>query len=340
MKSLYKIVALLLVIGIQFSCNQEEDSSTGVVEEYLVDTSLVETSPIEMVSVNVAVGGSVIKKNTTSIVAKGICWSTTPNPSVNKNDKLYYTGTLDNFNLTLFNLKENTTYYVRAFVKKSSTFYYGNEVAFTTKLFEKIYTDGAGVTDIDGNQYKTVIIAEQEWMAENLRTTKFNDGTEITAGFWKHNSEEVNKTYGAYYNWDNINNTKKICPTGWRVPKVADIDTLVKRVDPIFYSTKNIAAIKLKSSGFVENSTGLWRKTEASIGGTNEAGFNAIPSASYDFGANDFNLGIGYESMFWTADSYNSSSAINAYFVNYSDQVNIQYADKKLSGLSCRCIKE
>ena len=63
---------------------------------------------------------------------------------------------------------------------------------------------------------------------------------------------------------------------------------LLKHVDPIFYKTKNVAAIKLKSSGYVENSTGLWRKTDASIGGTNESGFNAVPAAMYDFGTNEF----------------------------------------------------
>lgn len=341
MKSLYKIVAILLIFGIQVSCNKEEDSSTAIIEEYIIDTSLVETHPIEKVSINVAVGGSTIKKKSSSIVAKGICWSTSVNPKVNKNDKLYYTGSSDSYDINLMNLKENTTYYVRAFVKISNTFYYGNEVTFTTKTQEKIYTEGAGVTDVDGNFYKTVILGTQEWMAENLRTTRFNDGTEITTGIWRHDSEELNKTYGAYYNWDNINSTKKICPTGWRVPKAVDCDSiLLKHVDPIFYKTKNIAAVKLKSSGYVENSTGLWRKSEASIGGTNEAGFNAVPAASFNFGISDFLLGIGYEAIFWTADARDTNTATTIYMANYSDQVTKQFADKKLTGLSCRCIKE
>lgn len=343
MKSFYKILAILLVIVSQVSCNKEEDTSTAVIEEYLVDPSLVETKPIEKVSINTAIAGVTIKKNEANVVLKGICWGIAPNPNVNKNDVMYYTGTFNTFDLSLLDLKENTTYYVRAFVKISSTFYYGNEVTFTTKALEKIYTEGAGVTDVDGNEYKTVVLGTQEWMAENLRTTKFNDGSEITTGIWRHDSNEVNKIYGAYYNWDNINSTKKICPTGWRVPKAIDFDGLIKYVDPVFFGTKNVAAIKLKSSGYVENSTGLWRKTDASVGGTNESGFNAVPAASFSFGANDFLLGIGYESIFWTADSNGAATvatAVTYYISNYSDQVTKQFADKKLTGLSCRCIKE
>ncbi len=343
MKSLGKIVIVsVLFLVFNVACNNE-DTKSEVIEEYLVDTSLVETKPIENVSINTAIAGITIKKSAASVALKGICWSTTPNPKVDKNDKMYYSGALDNFDLSLLNLKENTTYYARAFVKISSTFYYGNEVVFTTKTFEKIFTEGAGVTDVDGNEYKTVKIAEQEWMAENLRTTKFNDGTEITTGVWRHDSAELNKIYGAYYSWENINSAKKICPTGWRVPKAADCDTLIKRVDPIFYMTKNVAAIKLKSVGYAENSTGLWRKTDSSVGGTNESGFNALPAASYSFGINDYLLGIGYEFIFWTADSNGaatSTTAVSYYIANYSDQVTKQFADKKLTGLSCRCIKE
>lgn len=346
MKSLGKVIIVsILFLVVNVACNSE-DTKSEVIEEYLVDTSLVETNPIEIVSINVAVGGASIKKNPSSVVLKGICWSTTPNPKVNINDQLYYSGPLDNYKISLLNLKENTTYYARAFVKVSATLYYGNEVSFTTKTFEKIYTEGEGVTDIDGNEYKTVILGTLEWMAENLRTTKFNDGTEITSGIWRHDSDAVHKIYGSYYNWDNINNSKKICPTGWRVPNEKDCDLLLEHVDPIFYKTNNVAAIKLKSSGYVENSTGLWLKTEEGIGGTNESGFNAVPSSLFNFTTNDFLFGIGYEFRFWTADGVKNSKgedtpdAVSYYISNYSNQVTKHFRDKKLTGISCRCVKE
>src|SRR5690554_3004300 len=88
------------------------------------------------------------------------------------------------------------------------------------------------VNDADGNVYKTVIIGNREWMAENLRTTKFNDGTEIpnvtsrsawtnlsTPGYcWYENDrEKYAQPYGAMYNWYAVE-TGKLCPEGWKVP--------------------------------------------------------------------------------------------------------------------------
>ena len=91
------------------------------------------------------------------------------------------------------------------------------------------------VTDIDGNRYKTVVIGEQEWMAENLKTTKFNDGADIpnvtdmtdwvripaSAYSWYNNDITNKETYGALYNWYTVN-AGYLCPDGWRVPADAD----------------------------------------------------------------------------------------------------------------------
>src|SRR5664279_2133742 len=86
----------------------------------------------------------------------------------------------------------------------------------------------AVVTDIDGNVYTTVTIGTQVWMVENLKTTKYNDGTSIpnitdgaawesltTPGYCFYNNEAANKTtYGALYNWYTVNSSK-LAPTGW-----------------------------------------------------------------------------------------------------------------------------
>ena len=92
------------------------------------------------------------------------------------------------------------------------------------------------VTDIDGNEYQTVIIGNQEWTVENLRTTRYNDSTPIphvpdssawsalsTPGYCYYDNDSVLNTdkYGALYNWYAVD-TKKLAPTGWRVPTDAD----------------------------------------------------------------------------------------------------------------------
>ncbi len=109
---------------------------------------------------------------------------------------------------------------------------------------EIIYGDG--VTDIDGNEYITVIIGDQEWMAENLRVSKYNNGDNIPTGLsdddWRnttegayviydHNAsntdginspEEMVAAYGKLYNWYAATEPKGLCPEGWSVPSHDD----------------------------------------------------------------------------------------------------------------------
>jgi uncharacterized protein (TIGR02145 family) len=103
------------------------------------------------------------------------------------------------------------------------------------------YQKGTTVTDIDGNVYHTVKIGTQVWMVENLKVTKFNDGTAIllapdssswsnltTSGYcWYNNDAPAYKhTYGALYNWNTVK-TGKLCPVGWHVPGNDDWATLI-----------------------------------------------------------------------------------------------------------------
>ena len=129
-----------------------------------------------------------------------------------------------------------------------------------TPQWRNIHDDDNGedpttVTDIEGNVYATVIVGEQEWMAENLRTTRYNNGAQIefpgddfaewlnnTTGAyaWYNNDEATFKnTYGALYNFPAVNNGN-LCPAGWRVPSVDDWNTLVS------YLTENVEAPTLE----------------------------------------------------------------------------------------------
>jgi len=111
------------------------------------------------------------------------------------------------------------------------------------------------VKDIDGNEYPTVVIGEQEWMAENLKTTRFNDGTSIPlvtdelkwnrtfspAYTWYNNDKDQYKdAYGALYNWYAVN-TEKLCPQGWHVPTEAEWSILTD-----YLGGKTIAGGKMK----------------------------------------------------------------------------------------------
>jgi len=100
---------------------------------------------------------------------------------------------------------------------------------------------GNGLTDIDGNTYKSVIIGDKEWMAENLNTSKYNDGSDIaliediyawysdTVGaysYYENDSASYANPYKALYNWYSVN-TGKLCPTGWHTPSHTEWSELI-----------------------------------------------------------------------------------------------------------------
>lgn len=137
------------------------------------------------------------------------------------------------------------------------------------------------VKDIDGNKYLTVKIGRQVWMAENLKTTRLNDGTEIqmvtendkwvdlktseTPGYcWYNNDKRYGETYGALYNYYTVN-TKKLCPKGWHVPSSDEWLVLL--------GTYTGGA--LKSTGTIEGGDGLW--LAPNFGATNSTGFSGLP---------------------------------------------------------------
>jgi len=135
------------------------------------------------------------------------------------------------------------------------------------------------VSDKDGNIYKTVTIGIQTWMAENLKTTKYNDGTAIplitdntawknltTPSYcWYKNDESTYKnSYGALYNWYSVN-SGNLCPSGWHAPSDNEWSILTSYLGGEF-----IAGGKLKETG-----TSHW--LSPNTGATNDIGFSALP---------------------------------------------------------------
>jgi len=145
------------------------------------------------------------------------------------------------------------------------------------------------IIDIDKNVYKTVQIGDQWWMAENLMTTKFNDGTPIpdvtnndewcyltTPGYrwYEDNASSYKDIYGALYNWYTGSGDKNVCPIGWHVPTNADWIELTT------YLGETNAGGKLKATGTIEEGDGLWNYPNAYA--TNETGFSALPGGFLD----------------------------------------------------------
>jgi len=200
------------------------------------------------------------------------------------------------------------------------------------------------VTDVDGNIYHTVTIGTQVWMVENLKTTKYNDGTAIplvtdgtewsnltTPGYcWYNNDAATYKnTYGALYNWFTVN-TSKLAPSGWHVPTDAEWTLLAS-----YLGGADVAGGKLKSTGTIEAGTGLYYSPNT--GATNESGFTAIPAGGRDrLGAS---WGIGYLGRWWSSSECTYGSAWCRY-LDYNGSDVRSYGDDKIMGYSVRCVRD
>ncbi|MFN8254884.1 MAG: fibrobacter succinogenes major paralogous domain-containing protein [Bacteroidales bacterium] len=199
------------------------------------------------------------------------------------------------------------------------------------------------VTDIDGNKYNTVIIGSQIWMKENLKTTRYNDGTPITyitdsiewitageAYCWYANDSATYKAaYGALYNWYAVapagNGNRNICPTGWHIPTDSEWETLT-----IYLGGSNIAGGKLKEEG-----TANWISPNA--GADNSSGFTALPGGNRYFVDGAF-VGIGTTCYLWSSVDYDIKSAAN-WGLYYGDSIAYRLYSRKSCGYSVRCLK-
>ncbi len=167
-------------------------------------------------------GGTVNSDGGASVTARGVCWSTSPNPTTANNVTSNGTG-IGSFTSSLSGLVANTTYYVRAYATNSSGTGYGNQITFSTA--------SGTVTDIDGNVYTTVTIGTQVWLVENLKVTRYRNGDAIpnitdatqwanlsTGAYCNYNNDINNANiYGRLYNWQAVTDVRNIAPVGWLV---------------------------------------------------------------------------------------------------------------------------
>jgi uncharacterized protein (TIGR02145 family) len=260
---------------------------------------------------------------------------------------LVASGTTGTFSSSITGLTANTLYYVRAYATNSAGTAYGNEVSFTT-------TSSSGqtgtVTDTEGNIYNTITIGTQVWMAENLKTTKYNDNTAIPlvtdntewqalstpAYCWYNNDEATNKpVYGALYNWYTVN-TGKICPAGWHVPS----DTEWKTLEIYLGMTQSQA----DATGWRGTNQGTQIKNITGWSGgsinTNTSGFSALPGGARDFASEGASVGQGSGVAWWTATEYNTTIAWYRYVGLSQTTISRSDSNNKKYGFAVRCLRD
>jgi uncharacterized protein (TIGR02145 family) len=219
------------------------------------------------------------------------------------------------------------------------------------------------VTDIEGNVYRTVIIGNQLWMAENLRATKYANGDDIPTGLtnneWSdpvsgayavyphENAEGINsqqqmlKAYGALYNWHAVNDARGLCPAGWHVPSDAEWTELTS-----YISSQNPVNIGNQLKSCLQQQSPLGGDCAADIHprwnsnsnhhGTDLYEFSGLP-AGYrgNFGSYS---SLGIYGRWWTSSQLNATHAWYRYVFNSGGDV-LRYDYGKRTGFSIRCIK-
>ena len=290
-------------------------------------SSITETSAVS--------GGDITNNGGGAVTSRGICWGTNTNPTLADNSLVNGSGT-GSFVNNLSGLINGITYYVRAYAINSAGTSYGNEVSFKTIQY------GEGVTDIDGNMYKSVIIGEQEWMVENLRTTKYSDGTAIpnvtgningntyhgewstlSTGAWSHyyNDNQYDSTYGKLYNWYAASDARNVCPTDWHVPTDAEWTVLTDYLGANVHS--QVKALKA-TSGWDDNGNG-----------TDDYGWLGLPGGKRDGGG--FHS-IGEKGYWWSREEHETYQ-FYAWYHSLDLSVVRFYSYKEL-GMSVRCLKD
>jgi len=224
---------------------------------------------------------------------------------------------------------------------------YGGPVeGVTGNVGELCISDCETVTDIDGNEYQTVMIGEQCWMAENLKVTHYRNGDPIpnvidntewvnlsTGAYCTYDNDSTNVTiYGRLYNWYALDDDRNIAPEGWHVPTMDDWGTLKN-----YLGGFSVAGGKMKATGTIEGEDGLWRSPNT--GATNESGFTGLPGGFRSGSIGSFQK-MGESAWFWISPVEGSEHAhFNHLRYNY-ESISQQYGDYKNYGISVRCVKD
>ena len=234
-------------------------------------------------------------------------------------------------------------------VEGNVTLYFKNGgfmIPFVVKVLHGTSGNGPTIYDASGNSYPTVNIGSQQWMAKNLTTEKYNDGTLIPnvqneldwkstkSGAWcNYENNSVNgSNYGKLYNGFAVQ-TQKLCPTGWHIPTKIEWDTLFNYLGGI-----QVAGSKLKA---VSNLFEAGANTDA----TNASNFSGLPGGVRNVDGAFYNLTrIGY---YWSSTQVGSISFYNTsyktfyvYYLHAYQSAVIDDNPPELRGFSVRCLKD
>ena len=295
------------------------------------------TTEVTSITLTAAIsGGNITSDGGGPVNERGVCWSTSSNPTILGSHTSNGTGT-GSFTSNLTGLSAGTAYYVRAYATNSGGTAYGNQIRFATS-----------VSDLEGNIYKTVIIGNQVWMAEDLKATKYNDNSSIPnitnnlewsllttpAYSWYDNNPSYGNTYGILYNYYTVE-TGRLCPAGWHMPADAEFKIL----------EMSLGMTQEQADGYSWRGTDQGTKLRSTVtwlgggNGTNSSGFSAL-GGGYRYGADGTFNNLGTVSYWWSSSIHETDDTRALYRRLDGNQGGVyREGVLKTGGKFVRCLK-
>jgi len=284
-------------------------------------------------------GGNISSDGGAAVTARGVCWSTSQNPTTANSHTTDGNGT-GQFTSSITGLNGNTNYFVRAYATNGEGTAYGNQVQFTTQGSGGSGEPCPGMETITygGQVYNTVLIGDQCWLKENL-----NIGTMIPGADEMQNNGTIEKycydddpancdIYGGLYQWDEmmqystLEGVQGICPAGWHLPADAEWTILAD-----YLGGEDVAGGKMKETG-----TTHWHSPNK--GATNSSGFTALPGG---IRFRNFFSSPGGHGLWWSSSEVSSTDRADARELgfDYEDLADAGSPTKEL-GFSVRCLRD
>ncbi len=313
------------------------------------------TSVSNITQSSVRVDAVVVSDGEFEVTERGVVYHREPNPTTANNVVTGGSGT-GSYTANITGLSPGQMYYVRAYAINSQGTAYSDQIGFST-----VSTEFHGsVTDADGNEYLSVLIGDQEWMASSLRTTKYSDGTDIThvpensdwgnfgsgAYVYYENNPDWEEHYGALYNWYAVADLAGLCPTGWRVPTDQDWTELQNYI----IDNHDFGGVSwgrgIKSCRQIDSPLGgecattqhpRWASHSTHYG-TDNFGFGILPTGSRAGDGQSFS-GMGFWSHMWTSTQSSTTHAWARTVYRETSGVG-RGEHHKDHGFAVRCIRE
>jgi len=192
------------------------------------------------------------------------------------------------------------------------------------------------VTDIDKNVYRTVVIGNQEWMAQNLNVEHYRNGdiipqvkdneqwTKLKTGAWCYykNDPKNGNTYGKLYNWYAVTDPRGLAPVGWHIPDNSDWTKLIKNLGGV-----NISDIQLQSESW----------NSLNIDSVTKSGISILHAGMRFFDEGGFNY-LLETGDYWTSSKHKNENVWIIILKTYPGYFRTSFP--KTEGLSVRCVRD